>query len=250
VAEKQHYPSKFFEHQAPDSLRSAEKIVPLLLNLLKPTSVVDVGCGVGGWLSVFRRLGVIDVCGIDGDWVETEQLKIDSKDFRRVCLAEPFRLERRFDLVLSLEVAEHLPLKSAPGFVESLVRLGPIIVFSAAVPFQGGTNHLNEQWPEFWINLFDRYGYQVFDVLRPRIWNMSDVCYWYRQNMLLFIDRQDRPHLDMVANGHSPQRAPVNVVHPELLAAMHAYYEDGDVRELIRRALDPLRSHGQSFGEE
>jgi 2-polyprenyl-3-methyl-5-hydroxy-6-metoxy-1,4-benzoquinol methylase len=140
-------------------LRSAELVVPILIDLFRPRSVIDVGCGVAGWLAVFREHGVSDICGIDGAWVKAVQLKIDPGKFREIELVEPFRLERRFDLVLSLEAAEHLPLKSAPGFVESIARLGPVIVFSAAVPFQGGTNHLNEQWPDFWIKLFNECGY-------------------------------------------------------------------------------------------
>ena len=67
-------------------------------------------------------------------------------------------MNRKFDLVLSLEVAEHLPSECAEAFVESLVNLGPVILFSAAIPYQGGENHVNEQWPEYWVGVLSGEG--------------------------------------------------------------------------------------------
>ena len=62
-------------------------------------------------------------------------------------LAQPLQIDRRFDLALSLEVAEHLPPECGSEFVQTLTDLSSVILFSAAIPFQGGTDHLNEQWP-------------------------------------------------------------------------------------------------------
>ena len=64
-----------------------------------------------------------------------EQLRIAPQDFQVQDLRRSFRLERRFDLALCLEVAEHLPAKAADAFVASLVELAPVVVFSAAMPF-------------------------------------------------------------------------------------------------------------------
>jgi hypothetical protein len=96
-------------------------------------------------------------------------------------------LEREFDLVLSLEVAEHLPEESAAGFSQSLARLGPIVLFSAAAPQQGGTGHLNEQWPSYWVRHFAQNGFTVVDCLRDRIWRDERIEWRYRQNLLLFV---------------------------------------------------------------
>lgn len=205
--------------------------------MFHPGSVVDVGCGVGGWLSVFQRNGIKDVWGLDGDWVRTEQLRITPEKFHRIQLESPFRLDRGFDMAISLEVAEHLSENSALGFVQSLTRLAPLVVFSAALPMQGGTNHRNEQWPDFWASLFNRTGYQVFDVIRPRIWSLDDVCYWYRQNMLVFVDRQDSSLMNALAGiaAECPD-PPLNLVHPELLLATHRYFQESGIRQLCRRA--------------
>ncbi|HEY3302551.1 MAG TPA: methyltransferase domain-containing protein [Candidatus Binatia bacterium] len=114
------YTSDFYRKQAPDSLRSAEEIVPLVLDLIQPKSVIDIGCGVGTWLSVFKEDGVEDVFGVDGAWVDKALLEIPEKQVSSFDLEKPFRIDRQFDLAMSLEVAEHRPIESAETFVDSL----------------------------------------------------------------------------------------------------------------------------------
>src|SRR5436309_14636146 len=142
----QSYTKEFCKSHTAGSRQSAEAIVPLVFALLKPQSVIDVGCGLGTWLSVFEEFGVKDVFGIDGDHVDRSMLQISNERFTAFDLKKPIQIDRRFDLVVSLEVAEHLPKDCAKTFVHSLTRLGPVILFSAAIPFQGGRAHLNEQW--------------------------------------------------------------------------------------------------------
>jgi SAM-dependent methyltransferase len=230
------YSSRFFAQHSPESLRSAELVVPFLMELVQPSSAIDVGCGTGAWLSVLAKSGVTDYLGIDGDWVNVDQLQINPRCFRNVNLADRFNLDRRFDLVLSLEVAEHLPIESAKVFIESLTRLGPVIAFSAAIPHQGGTSHVNEQWPEFWADLFARCGYHAVDVLRPRIWNIREVCYWYRQNMLLFVNQKEATILEKLRNDHlRGPGMPLNLVHPEYVLATHRFQANADLRHLWKR---------------
>jgi SAM-dependent methyltransferase len=182
------YHAHFFQDQAVSSLQSARAVVPLVQEMFRPQRVVDVGCGVGGWLTTFREIGVEDVLGIDGDYVNRSQLLIPSDRFVAHNLEEPLPDLGRFDLAMSLEVAEHLPAYCAPGFVASLTRLAPVVLFSAAVPLQGGENHLNEQWPEYWESLFRERGYQMVDLLRRRIWQDERIDWWYRQNLILFVN--------------------------------------------------------------
>src|SRR4029077_8076010 len=104
-------------------------------------------------------------------------------------LAERIEVPRRFDLAISVEVAEHLPFFRAETFVADLVRLSDLILFSAALPFQGGTDHINEQWLEFWAILFRQHGYVSCDFLRQRIWANPEVEFWYAQNIVVFCRR-------------------------------------------------------------
>ena len=180
------YTRKFYDHLRERPERSAREIVPLVIELTRPRSVVDVGCGEGIWLATFENSGIRDILGIDGDHVDRNMLAIPAEKFMSIDLKNPFQLKRHFDLTICLEVAEHLPKEAAEGFVDSLTRLSPIILFSAAIPFQGGERHVNEQWPDYWTALFEGKDYCVIDCLRKRIWNNNNVEWWYAQNILLF----------------------------------------------------------------
>jgi SAM-dependent methyltransferase len=192
------YTNSFYTSLEQGARSSAEVVVPLILKLTSAQSVVDIGCGSGVWLNVFKKFGVEDILGADGLHVPQEILAIPTERFVRFDLSQPFSFSRSFDLVVSLEVAEHLPEKSAATFVTSLTQLGPMILFSAAIPFQGGTNHVNEQWPEYWSDLFEKSDYMPVDCLRDRLWREEAVDWWYAQNMLVFIQRNyidSRPSL-------------------------------------------------------
>ena len=180
------YTEEFYKRHAEGSLQSARAMVPIVLRLVQPRSVVDVGCGIGAWLSVFREHGIVEIHGMDGDWVDRGALMIPEDRFSAIDLERPFQVDRRFDLAVSLEVGEHLPAESARGFVDSLTRLAPLVLFSAAIPFQGGTKHINERWPSYWVDHFACHGYAVIDGIRRKVWDNPDVEWPYAQNALLF----------------------------------------------------------------
>jgi SAM-dependent methyltransferase len=182
----QQYDTAFFEDHAAGSRRSAAVVVPLVNDLVRPKSVLDVGCGVGTWLSEWANQGITDFLGLDGDYVDRAALQVSSDNFRSTDLRSPFSLGRQFDLVESLEVAEHLEESRADAFVQSLANHADTILFSAAIPGQGGRHHVNEQWPSYWIEKFSRRGLHVYDVIRPVIWTDRRIDHWYRQNVLLF----------------------------------------------------------------
>lgn len=218
------YTPGFYQTYQDGSARSARVVVPILLDLVRPKSVLDVGCGVGTWLSVFADHGLVDLVGLDGPHVDRSMLRIAPDRFCQMDLIEPVRLERRFDLVISVEVAEHLPATAADTFVESLRRHGSIVAFSAAVPLQGGTHHLNEQWQSYWVERFARAGYRCFDVLRPQLWNDPAVNFWYAQNLMLFVDAAALT-ADPDLSGRLaalPSMGNVAVVHPRMHLARAA----------------------------
>jgi SAM-dependent methyltransferase len=208
------YDRPFFEAMREGSERSARTVAPGVAELLRPRSVVDVGCGTGGWLAAFGALGVDDVLGVDGPWVDAAALKIPRERFRVADLRAGFATDRRFDLALSLEVAEHLPPEAADGFVDSLVDLAPAVLFSAAVPGQGGVQHLNEQWQDAWAACFARHGYSPVDVVRPVHWDDPAVDWWYLQNALLYVDGALTGRPELAAAGERAARLPLRLVHP------------------------------------
>ena len=164
-----YYNPRFYRELA-SAQESAREVLPLVLDVVKPASMVDIGCGTGNWLAIAHELGVPEILGVDGSWV-AGQLAIAKERFFEHDLSMPLKLDRRFDLALSLEVAEHLPASSAQNFVQSLCSAADVVVFSAAIPGQGGRRHVNEQWPFYWAELFAGFRYECYDFLRPRIWN-------------------------------------------------------------------------------
>jgi SAM-dependent methyltransferase len=186
----QSYTEEFYEFVRKGAKESAKEIIPIVFEFIQPKSVIDVGCGLGTWLSVFQAHGVEDVWGIDCDYVDQNLLEIPKERFLTFDLKSPFRLNREFDLVVSLEVGEHLPNECAETFVDSLTKLAPVILFSAAIPFQGGTKHINEQWQDYWVKHFQNKGYVAIDCIRNRVWENERVEFWYAQNMLVFAKRE------------------------------------------------------------
>jgi hypothetical protein len=146
--------------------------------------------------------------------VDRRALLIPSACFIAHDLTRPFRTDRRFDLVLSLEVAEHLPGDRADVFVETLTGLGPVVLFSAAIPHQGGTQHVNEQWPDYWRERFETRGYVVIDCIRRRVWQNENVSWWYAQNVLVYA------RSEYVA-AHPGLRQERERTHPGQLALVH-----------------------------
>jgi hypothetical protein len=209
-----HYNARFYDDQADGSLRSAREIVPTILDLTGARSVVDVGCGVGTWLKSYSELGVTECLGMDGSWVTPARLLIDPSNFRSVDLLAPPQIGRRFDLAQSLEVAEHLPDSHAEKFVEFLTGLADVVLFSAAIPNQGGTNHINERWPGYWRALFARRDFAVYDTLRPRFWSSEAIEWWYAQNLFLYVKRGARPDLVARLGVTEGWSYPECVVHP------------------------------------
>jgi SAM-dependent methyltransferase len=211
------YNAEFYMNQRSGSATSAAEVVPIVLELVNPQSVVDVGCGIGTWTAAFYEHGVRDFVGIDGAYVDHKLLIIPEERFTVKDLNQPFSLNRRFDLAVSLEVAEHLEPKNSSPFVQSLTALSDMVLFSAAIPGQHGTGHINEQWPDFWVDIFKEQGFTVVDCLRDRIWRNCDIEPWYRQNLLLFVKSEHLeafPRLKELAARDSGRA--VSLVHPEI----------------------------------
>ncbi len=209
------YDDRFFDDQRDESARSAAVVVPLVHEILSPRSVLDVGCGVGPWIQAWTQLGLTDVMGVDGPYVSQEQLLIPAQSYLAADLTKPLDLGRRFDLVSCLEVAEHLDATYATTLVDSLTRHGDVVLFSAAVPGQPGTHHVNGAWPSHWVKLFGERGWQVRDILRRALWNDERVGWCYRQNLLLFVGPggQDLPFSTVLDD----LPMPLDVAHPGLV---------------------------------
>jgi hypothetical protein len=205
------YTPEFFSGMAERCARSARAAWPFILKVLgeSPRSVADFGCGPAAWISALRTIAPsTEVLGIDHPGAAEHPMMIGRGDFVPADLTSAVDIGRRFDLALALEVAEHLPASAADTFVETLARHSDCVLFSAAVPGQPGTGHINCQWPSYWIARFQRCGLQCIDRVRPIIWENPDVLVEYRQNMFIFARRP------LSTNG--PDWGGADLVHPDL----------------------------------
>jgi SAM-dependent methyltransferase len=222
------YGERFFAAKSEGSYRSAMVILPLVISKVAPHSIVDVGCGSGTWLGAAEELGVHDYQGYDGS--QSRQLRIPKERFAVADLTRPLQPSRRFDLAICCEVGEHLPAESAATLVGSLAAFSDVILFSAAIPGQGGTHHVNEQWPAYWQALFRARSYWAYDFIRPQIWNDERVEWWYRQNTVLYVADSAAARFALPAKSE----AVLALVHPAL-------YESQGKKRVIRRFLRNTR---------
>ena len=188
------YDSSFMNYADRSSRHSARTISALLREALKIESVLDIGCAKGTWLSAWQESGVADIIGADGNYVCADDLVIPRDRFVATDLSRSMDLGRKFDLVQSLEVAEHIPADSAERIVENLVRHSAgFVLFSAAPPGQGGEFHINEQPYDYWRARFQQFHFDAYDWIRPQIAKDSSISFWYRFNTILYV-HQDVAH--------------------------------------------------------
>lgn len=181
------YSNDYYASFQDASLRSARVVVPLVLELFRPESVVDVGCGQGYWLSAFCDAGITDVWGFDGDYVDREKLRIPKDRFQAAELATPPHVDRTFEMAVSVEVAEHLPPSASERFADFMCSLAPVLLFSAAIPGQHGTAHTNPRWHHYWKDAYASRGYVALDPIRHQVWHDERVAIYYRQNIHLYV---------------------------------------------------------------
>lgn len=227
------YDAKFYNDLRAGSRKSAEIVLPILFDEISPRSIVDIGCGTGAWLSVAKEKGVPDVLGLDGDYARGS-LQIGPDQFRAADVSKGFVLDRKYDIAMCLEVGEHVRTEDSPLLVESLTKAADVVLFSAGIPGQGGTHHINEQWPEFWECLFRTRNFVRIDCIRPLIYGNSAIEWWYRQNILLYVKLEALhrfPRLEALQDRASD----IVFVHRSLLERRYGF-----VRSLLSLLKDPL----------
>jgi SAM-dependent methyltransferase len=219
ISSAENYDLEFYSIIEDGSHRSAKALVPKVLKILpKVKSVVDFGCGNGVWLAEFQLAGIRRIFGLDFGIGVNESLLIDADRYKSADLGLPITVID-FDLCASLEVAEHLPADTCDTFVRNLAEAAPRILFSAAIPNQGGHHHLNEQQPSYWVEKFEQNRFRCFDVVRPMIWNDDEICWWYRQNTLIFLRDDlidDINYLSKLPSFHNSY-----LVHPSAFQSRH-----------------------------
>lgn len=182
-----HYDADFLRYTRASSGYSADRITSFVAHALKPTSVLDVGCAAGTWVAKWLQTGIPDVHGIDGI-TDGSQLVIDQQHFTSADISKRFDMGRTFDLVTCLEVAEHINPDESATLMDNITRhAGRFVLFSAAVPGQGGEHHINERSYDYWRSRFEAWGFSTYDYVRPPFAYDPHIAFWYRYNILLYV---------------------------------------------------------------
>ena len=212
VGGQREYDHRFYDTQSAPSLRSARVVLSLLRRHLAFSSVVDVGAGVGSWGRAAKELGAADVLAIDGEWVMQSPLRNPELEYVFGDLNESIAVDRRFDLAICVEVAEHVRPERGPSLVDELCALSDAVLFGAALPHQPGNGHINCRPHGYWIGEFARNRYVCLDPIRGATWNDERVMPWYAQNSFLFVG----PSLEGLA-ASVPAPSLLDVYHPLLV---------------------------------
>lgn len=232
------YTKKFYEDQMAGSIRSARIIAPIVCEVLTINSVLDLGCGVGTWLRAFAECGADRLIGLDGEYVPQDKMLIDISNFKPINISSLDSLPKDLDLCVCMEVLEHLPHKVGKKIVRLLTEAAPAILFSAAIPGQGGTNHINERWHHEWHQEFSKHDFSVFDIVRPRVYHETDVEPWYRQNAFLYINEKRLRSKTRILNLSTNHDFRLTPIEPRILAQFMS--TRGLCRHLIRQARQGL----------
>jgi SAM-dependent methyltransferase len=189
-----HYDSKYFNQLIfrCDYRSIAESIV----QQYSPQSVIEVGCGNGDLSRELAMMGV-DVFALDG--YADPRFSADEKiTFKKVDFNDTFALKnhvatlaKKFDVAICLEVAEHLDPSVSSVLIEVLTSVADVVIFSAAVPGQGGDGHINCRPREFWHDLFSKHNFKVVDTIREKLKEKDGVATWYRLNILDYARKSD-----------------------------------------------------------
>ncbi|EGG92515.1 hypothetical protein HMPREF0491_01223, partial [Lachnospiraceae oral taxon 107 str. F0167] len=181
------YGANFYEDNQYGSFMSAIEVLKYLIPIYNPSSIVDFGCGTGTWLAAAKQINRdIQVTGVDGDYVDRNMLMVKKEEFLARDLTENLDLHKKFDMVISLEVAEHLNEKYADTFIDTLCRHSDIVLFSAAHVGQGGDGHVNEQPISYWVEKFEKRGY-IWNDIRNEFKDNYNIEQWYKDNISIFI---------------------------------------------------------------
>lgn len=220
------------------SSAAAEVLVPMLIDRIGPASVVDIGCGVGSFVRAFRRAGLNDVVGVDAAEFDRDLLVMEPDRLLVADLSLALDLGRRFDLALCLEVGGYLADHDL--LVASLIRHAPVVAFSSAVPGQDLRHQPYGAYLSVWAERFAADGYDLFDPFRAELWHDSRLPFWFRQNLVVFVQRDHlsaNPHLTETLGASTAKL--LDAIHPELYELLAGTGPDASLR-LTALRLPPL----------
>ena len=224
------YTDLFFRDNIADSLPMAKYLAPKIAEMLDTKSVLDVGCATGHWLKCFSDLG-ISIHGLEGSVNTLDHLLIPRESVSIFDLRDKYTMKHDVDLVLSIEVAEHIEPFFAGNYVDVLtMHDSKYIVMTAAPPGQGGTGHVNLQPKEYWVEKMGYKGYKRDSELEDQIYQ------WCKEGR----ETQDAPHelKRLAVAGDGSRCAPGTVRFPVANWLSHDDAINADTSKVVQARFD------------
>ncbi|HEX3803725.1 MAG TPA: methyltransferase domain-containing protein [Solirubrobacteraceae bacterium] len=169
---------------APGVVKVVEEVFP------EAQTFLDVGAGSGGFAAEVKRTGRrITACEYNkvGRWFTGLQ-GVVSHPFDLNASSPAPDVTGKFDIVYSFEVGEHLPPELGRRMVAFIAEHAHQVVFTAAIPGQGGMGHVNEQPPEYWVELFTDAGMQFDEALTSQVrerFHQERLAPWFEKNAIV-----------------------------------------------------------------
>lgn len=154
-------------------------VLDYLITCFRVTSMVDLGCGTGGMVDAAIQRG-LTAYGIDGDPALEGNRRIVQHDYTR----GPYYLIPAPDLIWCVEFAEHVAQPCEGNWLATL-QGARVLLFSAAVPGQGGWHHVNEQPSSYWVDRLVATGWQIH--LEATAWVQANATDRYVRAGMVFV---------------------------------------------------------------
>jgi hypothetical protein len=212
------YDQAFYNSIRPGCQAAAAQVIPWLMDLFNPQSIIDIGCGEGHFLAEAKRCGAAEVYGVDGhEWAD-RRMEIAVGEYRRHNFESSRYIAGKMrELAICLEVAEHLSAAAAERLVADLCNMAPMVLFSAAIPGQGGEGHQTEKWQSWWAERFYQRKFWAHPFIQSKFWDVAAIPPWYRQNWMLYI-REDIT-ADITLPPQFERQFVADRVHPDIFRA-------------------------------
>lgn len=201
------YSKNYYSRHANGSLNSANRILSLLSEFIHPNSVADIGCGTGTWGFTAEKIWGAQIFAFDRHRYDDCDMYISAEKYFQCDLRQKTRLGR-YDLAICVEVIEHIDQNYEDIVIDNLCACSDTLLFSGALPFQGGTGHINERPFSYWLEKFNMRGYTMIQDIRWSIWDQSDIEIWYRNNIMFLMKTTTK---------NKPTPYPVDIIHPQML---------------------------------
>jgi len=187
------YDDKYYNWFVKNTKDYIKTTMDWFIDTYKPKSIIDYGCGIGAYLESGFNKGVERLQGFDinGEILKKYTNPLIGKFITYTDCTEKINTDK-YECIISIETAEHInPLKSEV-FVMNLINSADensLIIFSAAQPEQNGTGHINCQTKEFWIELFNTYGFGVDSQVTKEVsekWKTLKAPKYVYNNLIIF----------------------------------------------------------------